>query len=669
VLWHHAVHRAQGERLYFWRLTFAPTYQRDTVRQTLLEVFSQFDVKSAVCYELFGPYDLLIRAWLPGEHDLANFQDVLIGRLTEADLIMCDPFVVYRPVRHWLFPPENGKMPDPDPANYSQLGEEIEAIETTEVGEDRLKQLATQHVIGDFKRSSEKTDEDDPGIKFAVAVGGDARLTTAQSGQFEQTLIGILDSARTISQRSLYAGAGFGHFLILGRVNKAAFYELAGTLLDEINQAHIHSDYGARTYTHVSGQKQFLIFQESLVKPLTPAVPDSSPSNDEIAGEGRRVRLPSLRRSQATSENPMEEFEDRFEFRQKLGEGGFASVYEVYDKLERVDRALKIFQTPGASERVRRELSSLRKIEHPNVVRVYWADRTSDGRYYIVSEFVPGETMDAFTARDKRLSLDEAVAAVTQLLEALVAIHPNDRRMEELRSGDMSEDEFAELQELQDAGIVHRDIKPANLILTPEGRIKLLDFNIASVAGDPMVTRSGTPPYQAPDNPPTWDVSTDLFATGVVLYQLVTGEHPYKKEEPRLDQEPIDPRKFREALPLPMAQFLSKAAAPRREERFATAGEMKSALLAAKRQSDLETRSDSLGERLRVFRESADLSLRELSEMSGVSAAMISQIERGETSPTINIAKKVATGLGVTLANLLGEDALEPRVALVSELH
>jgi serine/threonine protein kinase len=663
MLWHHTVHRAHGERLYFWRLTFAPTYQREAVRQNMLKVFSEFGIKSAVCYELFGPYDLLIRAWLPGEHDLANFQDVLIARLSETDLIMCDPFVVYRPVRHWLFPPENGKMPDPDPADFAELGDEIEAIESAAVGEKRLKELAKQHVIGDLERSSEKTDEDDPGIKFAVAVGGDPRLTTAQSRQFEATLTQIIDDALSIEQRSLYAGAGFGHFLILGRVNKAVFYELGEKLLDKINQAHIHSDYGARTYTHVSGQKQFLIFQESLVRPLTSDEPEApAPSAEAAAAPEGRIRLPSLRRSQMPEADPNEELAERFEFKRKLGEGGFATVFEVYDKLEREERALKIFQTPGASERVRRELSSLRRIEHPNVMQVYWGDRTSDGRYYIVSEFIPGETIDAFVG-EKQLSLDDAVLAVGQLLDALIAIHPNERRIRELRSGEMSEDEFAELQELQDAGIVHRDIKPANIILNPEGQIKLLDFNIASVVGDPMLTRSGTMPYQAPDNPPNWDVSTDLFATGVVLYQLVTGEHPYPDGEPRVDRVPIDPRDFRSSLPLPMAQFLVKATAPRREERFANGEEMRAALLVAKRQADLETRSDSLGDRLRRYREEYDISLRELSERSGVSAAMLSQVERGETSPTIDVAKKLASSLNITLANLLGEGDVQPRVA------
>src|SRR5581483_10647378 len=105
---------------------------------------------------------------------------------------------------------------------------------------------------------------------------------------------------------------------------------------------------------------------------------------------------------------------------------------------------------------------------------------------------------------------------------ALAAIHPDSARMAELEAkrddGGLSEAEFHEWQALQETGLVHRDIKPLNVMLTRQGA-KLLDFNIASRVGDPVRTQSGTPPYQAPDAQLTrWDVSTDLFAVGVLLY-------------------------------------------------------------------------------------------------------------------------------------------------------
>ena len=95
---------------------------------------------------------------------------------------------------------------------------------------------------------------------------------------------------------------------------------------------------------------------------------------------------------------------------------------------------------------------------------------------------------------------------------------------------------------LSENALVHRDIKPQNIMLTRSGA-KLLDFNIASRVGDPVETVSGTPPYQPPDADLTrWDVSTDLFAVGVTLYELLCdGEHPYPNARPTSTSSPAIP--------------------------------------------------------------------------------------------------------------------------------
>jgi serine/threonine protein kinase len=169
------------------------------------------------------------------------------------------------------------------------------------------------------------------------------------------------------------------------------------------------------------------------------------------------------------------------------------------------------------------------------------------------------------------------------LLDALVAIHPDAGRIEELetkgRDDQLSETEYAELMELRDKGLVHRDIKPLNVILTRKGA-KLLDFNIASRVGDEVHTVSGTPPYQPPDaNLTRWDVSPDLFAVGVVLYELLCdGNHPYPGRRPMAGSRPMDPLSVRPDLSPRLAEFLQKACAPYREERFSSAREMRDAL-------------------------------------------------------------------------------------------
>jgi serine/threonine protein kinase len=110
--------------------------------------------------------------------------------------------------------------------------------------------------------------------------------------------------------------------------------------------------------------------------------------------------------------------------------------------------------------------------------------------------------------------------------------------------------------------------------------VKLLDFNIASRVGDPVYTQSGTPPYQAPDAHLTrWDVSTDLFAVGVMLYELLSnGHHPYPGSTPTASESVIDARTIRSDLNSELAEFLIKACAPLTSERFSTAAEMQLAL-------------------------------------------------------------------------------------------
>jgi len=244
----------------------------------------------------------------------------------------------------------------------------------------------------------------------------------------------------------------------------------------------------------------------------------------------------------------------RFEVLQKLGQGGFSTVYRVRDDVESKERAFKLFDTAAGYEAVRREIAALREIHHPHVVEVFWAGQTSAGHWYLITEFIDGEPLDRFVTGKRELRDREAVDVALDLLDALVAFHPDGTGK----------------------GLIHRDIKPRNIILARTGA-KLLDFNIASRVGDPVHTQSGTPPYQAPDADLThWDVSTDLFAVGVLLYQLLCGgRHPYPNALPVVDGLVIDPTTIRPELGPDLAEFLIKACAPLSGDRFATAAEMR----------------------------------------------------------------------------------------------
>jgi Protein tyrosine and serine/threonine kinase len=331
-------------------------------------------------------------------------------------------------------------------------------------------------------------------------------------------------------------------------------------------------------------------------RPLSSAERDDRPGASAAApaaakGSGGRQALPEP--DAAEVQSPVaakaadyavgDVIDGRFEILQIVGQGGFSKVYRVRDDVEGKERALKLFDSAAGYEAVRREIGALREIHHPNVVEVFWADKTNAGDWYLIAEFIDGESLDEFASGKKHLRDREAVDIALDLLDALVAFHPDAARLNQIDAkrgeGDLTEAELREWMKLKDKGLVHRDIKPRNVMLTRTGA-KLLDFNIASRVGDPVHTQSGTPPYQPPDTDPTrWDVSTDLFAVGVLLYQLLcNGGHPYPNAVPVVDGAVINPRTIRSGLGSELAEFLIKACAPASADRFSTAAEMQRAL-------------------------------------------------------------------------------------------
>ncbi len=281
---------------------------------------------------------------------------------------------------------------------------------------------------------------------------------------------------------------------------------------------------------------------------------------------------------------PGDQIGGRFDVIDHLGSGGFSRVYKVMDVVEHEVRALKLFETASGYDAVRREIGALRSVHHPNVVQVIWADRTERDEWYLIMEYVAGQSLSTYTMGQHQLPDRQVVEVGIDVLSALIAIHPNTTRLKELdekkRNGGLSSDEFDEFMELGERGLVHRDIKPQNIMLTRSGAAKLLDFNIASRVGDAVKTVSGTPPYQPPDVSRTqWDVSTDLFAVGVTMYELLCdGNYPYPGDTPRGGVELRDPRRYRPDLAPALAAFLLKACAPERDMRFSTAAEMKAEL-------------------------------------------------------------------------------------------
>ena len=196
----------------------------------------------------------------------------------------------------------------------------------------------------------------------------------------------------------------------------------------------------------------------------------------------------------------------QFEVTECLGSGGMGVVYKARQKS--LDRwvAIKILRPEKTgderfAERFSREAQTLARMNHPNIVTVFDHGETS-GLYYIVMEFVDGVNLRDLL-REGKLEPEQALAIVPPICEALQYAH--------------------------EKGFVHRDIKPENLLLDRDGRIKIADFGIASLVGAGGEA-SGTPPYMAPEQqgPSKIDHRADIYALGVVLYEMLTGERPGK---------------------------------------------------------------------------------------------------------------------------------------------
>jgi serine/threonine-protein kinase len=202
----------------------------------------------------------------------------------------------------------------------------------------------------------------------------------------------------------------------------------------------------------------------------------------------------------------------RYEVERTLGRGGMATLYLARDGRLQRHVALKVLADDlsgdGAfRERFVREARLAARLSHPNVVRVFDAGET-DGRPYIVMEYVPGETVADVLARRGKPSPAEAVDIAAQACDGLQHAHEH--------------------------GLVHRDVKPQNLLVRDDGCVKLADLGIARAAESTHLTQLGTilgtAAYLSPEQAAGEEVTAaaDVYALGAVLYELLTGRPPYE---------------------------------------------------------------------------------------------------------------------------------------------
>jgi eukaryotic-like serine/threonine-protein kinase len=256
-------------------------------------------------------------------------------------------------------------------------------------------------------------------------------------------------------------------------------------------------------------------------------------------------------------------FAGRYRLERKLGGGGMADVWLAEDQELGRKVAIKILHERYANdaqfvERFRREATHAAGLSHPNVVSIY--DRgEAEGSYFIVMEYVEGRTLKELIVTRGPCPVPVAISYVRQVLAALRYAHRN--------------------------GIVHRDIKPHNVLVDHEGRVKVADFGIARASSSQMTEAGsiiGTAQYLSPEQArgAPVDESSDLYSTGIVLYELLTGEVPFTGETPveiamkHLSQVPPAPSMIRPEIPRDLDLIVLRALAKEPGDRYRSAKEL-----------------------------------------------------------------------------------------------
>jgi len=278
-----------------------------------------------------------------------------------------------------------------------------------------------------------------------------------------------------------------------------------------------------------------------------------------------------------------------------IGAGGMGDVYRATDTKLGRDVAIKVLPTemaadPGRLERFRREARALAALDHPGIVSVFSVEE-ADGVHFLTMQLVEGESLDTIVASGG-LPLSRFFEIAVPLAEALSAAH--------------------------ERGIVHRDLKPGNVMVTHEGRIKVLDFGLAklqapdsspNLTSTPTESRAnltsegqvfGTVAYMSPEQARggTVDARSDVFSLGVVLYELLTGERPFKGASGAdmissiLRDRPPSVAELRAELPPHLARILRRCLEKDPRDRYQTSRDVYNELKELRAETSLDVRAD-----------------------------------------------------------------------------
>lgn len=279
-------------------------------------------------------------------------------------------------------------------------------------------------------------------------------------------------------------------------------------------------------------------------------------------------RVPIFASAGVSNDRALNTIDSRYELLARAGEGATGVVYRAHDTLLHTEIAIKVLRPEyraheGALERFRQEIVLSRDIGHPNVLRTYHLGEDEHCKY-LTMQWVDGHTLAQLIADEAPLEEAAAVAIVAKLTAALEAAHARK--------------------------VLHRDIKPQNIMVDRRREPYLMDFGVARVLGGPGLTSSGiflgTPNYASPEQAAleTLDERSDLYALGVVLFEMVVGRRPFLGDTSQdlLTQHrhaaPPDPRSLRPALSNDLADLILRCLAKAPATRYPSATALRQAL-------------------------------------------------------------------------------------------
>jgi len=271
---------------------------------------------------------------------------------------------------------------------------------------------------------------------------------------------------------------------------------------------------------------------------------------------------------------------NRYQLDERIGSGGMAMVFRATDLMLERMVAIKLLRTDYSHddnfrERFRQEAKAAANLTHPNIVTVH--DFGLDaGRLYIIMEYVPGIDLKAMIQQKGRFSVEEALPLLIQACAGIGYAHRS--------------------------GLVHCDIKPQNILVTPDGRLKVVDFGIAralaSIAPDEKTEIVwGSPQYFSPEQAAgdAPSPASDVYSLGVVMYEMLTGRPPFSapttEELARAHRDdPVpSPRKYNQSIPIQLEQIILKVLAKEPSQRYRTADQLGRVLVTIAEQSGTAT--------------------------------------------------------------------------------